>query len=68
MSKNDDKHVLRCSFCGKPQNMFNRLIAGNDCYICEECVDMCASIIAANSMEEEIENEEFSFEKAPMPF
>jgi len=69
MSKNDDKHVLRCSFCGKPQNMFNRLIAGNDCYICEECVDMCASIIAANSMEEEIENEEFSFdfEKLPKP-
>ena len=69
MSKNDDKHVLRCSFCGKPQNMFNRLIAGNDAYICEECVDMCASIIAANSMEDEIENEEFSFdfEKLPKP-
>lgn len=69
MSKNDDKHVLRCSFCGKPQNMFNRLIAGNDCYICEECVDMCASIIAANSMEEEMVAEEFSFdfEKLPKP-
>ena len=69
MGKNDDKQVLRCSFCGKPQNMFNRLIAGNDAYICEECVDMCASIISVNSMEENMENEElsFDFEKLPKP-
>ena len=32
MAKSDDRRSLRCSFCGKPQNMVNRLIAGNGSY------------------------------------
>lgn len=45
MGKLDDRRILRCSFCGKPQSAVNRLIAGNGSYICDECVRMCASII-----------------------
>ena len=45
MAKNDDRRSLRCSFCGKPQNLVNRLIAGNGSYICDDCVRMCMSII-----------------------
>ena len=45
MAKSDDRRSLRCSFCGKPQNMVNRLIAGNGSYICDDCVRMCMSII-----------------------
>ncbi len=69
LGMSDEKNTLRCSFCGKPQNMFSRFIAGDKCYICEECVNMCASIIAANSMEDEMENEafDFDFEKLPKP-
>ena len=45
MAKNDERRSIRCSFCGKPQSMVERLIAGNGSYICDECVRMCSSII-----------------------
>ncbi len=34
-----------CSFCGKPQSMAERLIAGSGVYICDACVKLCMSII-----------------------
>ena len=34
-----------CSFCGKPQSMVGRIIAGNGVYICDQCVDLCMSIL-----------------------
>ena len=46
MSKYDSSKELVCSFCGKPQSMVRRLIAGPGVYICDECVDMCHGIIA----------------------
>ncbi len=35
----------RCSFCGKPQGEVERLIAGQDVQICDQCVDLCNSIL-----------------------
>ena len=40
-----DNKNIRCSFCGKPQSLAERLIAGNGCYICNECVMMCMDLI-----------------------
>lgn len=37
---------LNCSFCGKGRNDVEKLIAGPDCYICNECVKLCANIIS----------------------
>jgi len=37
--------TLNCSFCGKGRNDVEKLIAGPDCYICNECVKLCATII-----------------------
>ena len=45
MARNEDRRSIRCSFCGKPQSLVERMIAGNNCYICDECVRMCASIV-----------------------
>lgn len=45
MSKFEENKNIRCSFCGKPQSMVDRLIAGNGSYICDECVRLCMSII-----------------------
>ena len=45
MAKNDDRKAIRCSFCGKPQSLVERLIAGNGSYICDECVRLCMGII-----------------------
>ena len=41
---NFDK-TIRCSFCGKPQSLADKLIAGNSAYICDECILMCMDII-----------------------
>lgn len=43
MARNDNK--IRCSFCGRPQSLTDRLIAGSGAYICDECVKMCIGII-----------------------
>ncbi len=34
-----------CSFCGKPQDEARRLIAGPGVYICDECIELCMSIL-----------------------
>ncbi len=40
-----DEKDIYCSFCGKPQDMVGRLISGNGVYICDQCVDLCMSIL-----------------------
>ena len=44
MAKNDERE-LRCSFCGKMQNQVQRLIAGPGVCICNECVELCQSVL-----------------------
>ena len=39
------KEEIRCSFCGKPQNIVGKMIQGAGVYICDECVKLCMSII-----------------------
>ena len=48
----DGNRNIRCSFCGKPQSQAGRLIAGNDAYICDECVRLCQDIIGDEFLEE----------------
>lgn len=38
--------VYRCSFCGKSQTEVKTLVAGPGAFICDECVQLCQSIIA----------------------
>lgn len=49
---------IKCSFCGKTSDQVKRLIAGPDAYICNECVELCESILD----EELRESEEFDFD------
>lgn len=44
----DQDGVMTCSFCGKPQNMVKRLIAGPDVFICNECIDVCYDIVSSD--------------------
>ena len=69
MAKSDDKKSIKCSFCGKPQSLVNRLIAGNGSYICDECVRLCTSIIE-EGYEPTLEGangEAISFDELPKP-
>lgn len=42
---NDDKRTLRCSFCGKHEQQVHRMIQGPGVRICDECVQLCMSIL-----------------------
>lgn len=53
MAKNDVPKNVRCSFCGKSQESVKKIVAGPGVYICDECVDLCTSIIEAEKYEDE---------------
>lgn len=36
---------VQCSFCEKDQHEVESLIAGLDVYICDECVQLCVTIL-----------------------
>ena len=51
-NKNDNIDILRCSFCGKSQNEVDRIVAGPNVYICNECIELSEEIISMDIMEE----------------
>jgi ClpX C4-type zinc finger len=38
--------IASCSFCGKPNTTVQSLVAGPGVYICDECVELSAAIVA----------------------
>lgn len=51
MANNEMTSGICCSFCGKPQEAVDRLIAGHGVYICNECVELCLTILEPEEME-----------------
>ena len=47
-----EKSKLNCTFCGKEQAKVQKLIAGPNIYICNECVDLCNDILAEEEQQE----------------
>ncbi len=46
MSTNDSMQSgVCCSFCGKPQEAVDRLIAGPGVFICNECIELCQTLL-----------------------
>ncbi|MBQ3006619.1 MAG: ATP-dependent Clp protease ATP-binding subunit ClpX [Clostridia bacterium] len=58
----DDEKKVSCSFCYKTQDQVDKLIAGPNVYICNECIDLCCSII-----ESEPHNHRNDFDSASLP-
>ena len=52
MSKNQER-IVKCSFCGKPQEVVKKIIAGPGVYICDECIALCQDIIEEEIYETE---------------
>ena len=66
MAKNDDR-VVRCSFCGKRQEQVRRIMSGpNNVYICNECVELCNTLLREDMYEMEPSSIERP-EKLPTP-
>ena len=53
MSRNDVPKSVRCSFCGKSQENVRKIVAGPGVYICDECIELCESILEADLYEDE---------------
>ena len=51
MAKGDERvgKLVKCSFCGKPQDQVRRIVAGPGVYICDECVSLCQEIVAEDT-------------------
>ena len=45
MSNSNNKEMAVCSFCGRSESEVDRLIAGNGVFICDECIDICHSLL-----------------------
>lgn len=48
---NFDQKEVRCSFCGKTSDQVDRIIAGSNAYICNECIELCSEIIEQENIE-----------------
>ncbi|MDR3037214.1 MAG: ATP-dependent Clp protease ATP-binding subunit ClpX [Coriobacteriales bacterium] len=55
---------VRCSFCGKTQDMVRKIIAGPHVFICDECVQLCEEIIGHDFAPEE--SDEVAEDKGPL--
>lgn len=55
--KNNDTKQVCCSFCNRTQDQVAKLVAGRDAYICDECIELCSTILA-EEMGSKYKNEE----------
>jgi len=67
MPRNDIPKSVKCSFCGKAQENVKRLVAGPGVYICDECVELCNSIIENEIIEDEENYTLNELENIPSP-
>jgi ClpX C4-type zinc finger len=46
--------TVHCSFCNKDKDAVAKIVAGPGVYICDECVNLCQQIIAAENTGESV--------------
>jgi ATP-dependent Clp protease ATP-binding subunit ClpX len=66
MSKKDSQ-LLQCSFCGKPQDQVQKLIAGPGIYICDECIHLCNEILLDEGIAKELLSDELDEKSFQIP-
>ena len=59
-----DKPLVACSFCFKTQDQVEKLIAGPNVYICNECIELCCSIIESDPVHK---HGDFDSDSLPKP-
>ena len=63
----DEKKTLRCSFCGKHENQVHRMIQGPGVRICDECVQLCMSILDDGYTTESVTEQYDAPDQLPTP-
>ena len=66
MPKDDDKRV-HCSFCHKTQDQVEKLIAGPGVYICDQCIELCQSILEEETESRKSRKPSKRMDKLPKP-
>jgi len=64
---NSNTKNIKCSFCGKPQEMVRRIVAGPNAYICDECIGVCNNIIEDEHYDEDSIYEDVKSHEIPTP-
>jgi hypothetical protein len=54
MAAADEGAPIFCSFCRKPTAEVGTMVAGAGVFICDECVSLCAEIIANKAADSEL--------------
>ena len=67
MANKNNSQGVRCSFCGKAQEMVKRIVAGPNAYICDECITICNNIMEDEHYEENLGYEDVKSEDIPTP-
>ena len=69
MAKKENKNIKKniCSFCGKPQEMVKKMIAGPGVFICNECIALCNEIVEEDELND-ADSPEKSIAGIPKPF
>ena len=49
---NKKEDTLHCSFCAKDREQVKKMVAGQDVYICDECIELCYQILKDDKHEE----------------
>jgi ATP-dependent Clp protease ATP-binding subunit ClpX len=60
----ENNNQLNCNFCGKKREEVEKLIAGPDAYICNECISLSYNIV---KNEDKLDLFDFAFEDIPKP-
>ena len=48
----NNQHQVYCNFCNKTRSEVKKLIVANDAGICDECIELCSSILTREKTEE----------------
>ncbi len=51
--RKEPTRYIKCSFCGKTQEEVKKIVAGPGVYICNECIDVCKSMLEDGYNEED---------------
>lgn len=54
MDKKSNKSPHCCSFCGRPEDLVEKMVSGPNAFICDKCVGLCQDIIKKKPLSQEV--------------
>ncbi len=64
---NTNNNDIKCSFCGKSQEIVKRMVAGPNAFICDECISICNNILEDENFDDQKQYEDVKSKEIPKP-